>query len=437
MENKYIGYKIKLYPTDDQIKLFEEYFGLNRSVYNLALELQNQKYKEYKDGKTDKSLYTFFELNNKIRHIRKTDEKYSWMCNYNNETITITIKDLMYGFNRFFKGKNNKPKFKSKKRSGSKSFPIRSDRLLIEKDRVRISSIGYIFAKNIPEKILGYSNKDSKSYKYMNYSDARIYYNGLDYYLSFMICVNEDDKIITYNSNYNYKYNEDYQSKSNTEAIGIDLGCSYDNWIVMSDGYRKSLPDFSKEEKKLKRLMKKSSRQRKINKLQGERTNPTLDIKGPKEYLKSKNEEKTNKKINKYYKRITNKRKSAIYDACKHILDLKPEAVIMEDICVTDMINSVKKENIPKFAKEKYINKVYKHSLYDVKNTFEYVLNSNNIPLLSVEKDYPSTQICSNCGNKQIIGKKKIYKCPVCGLSINRDDNASINLKNWYYSCYK
>ena len=67
----------------------------------------------------------------------------------------------------------------------------------------------------------------------------------------------------------------------------------------MSDGYRKSLPDFSKEEKKLKRLMKKSSRQRKINKLQGERTNPTLDIKGPKEYLKSKNEEKTNKKIKK------------------------------------------------------------------------------------------------------------------------------------------
>lgn len=33
MEYKYIGYKIRLYPTQDQIKLFNEYFGLARFVY--------------------------------------------------------------------------------------------------------------------------------------------------------------------------------------------------------------------------------------------------------------------------------------------------------------------------------------------------------------------------------------------------------------------
>lgn len=436
MPDKFIGYRIKLYPTEDQIKLFNEYFGVSRAAYNLGLELQNKKYEDYLDGKSDKSTYSFFELNNEVRRIKKTDEKYSWMLNYNSETISASLKDLMYGFKMFFCKQSRRPKFKSKKRSGLSSFPTRSDRLLIEKDKVRLSSIGYVYAEDVPDKILGYSNKNCQSHNFLDYSNARIVYDGLYYYLTLEVKVDIDNHDITYNSNYKYKYNEEYQSKERSRAIGIDLGCSWDNWIVMSDGYRKGLPDFSKENKKIKRLMKKAARQRKLNNTpQGERTNPTLGYKGPKEFpIKSKNESKTIAKINKYYKRISNKRNSAIYDACKHILDVKPEAVVMEDIRTYDMVDSVKKEGIPKFAVNQYTNKILIHTLCNVKTRFTYVLESNDIPLYLADEDYPSTQICSRCGNRQNIGRKKTYVCPVCGLSINRDDNAAINLSNWYYS---
>ena len=428
MDYKFIGYRIKLLPTEDQINLFTEYFGVSRAAYNLALEIENINYENYLNGKSDKSFLSFFELNSIINKIKKTDQRYSYMCNYNNETISVSIRDLVNGFNKFFNGINSRPVFKSKKFK-SKSFPIRSDRLLIEKNRVRISSIGYVQTGTNQDKIIGYGNKDSKTYKHIDYSNARITFNGCDYYLCFEIKTDINDQIISYNSNYNYRYNESYKSKPYSTAIGIDLGCSGDNWIVMSDGYKKSLPDFSKETKKISMLMKKSARQRSINSANLERANSDYG-----EYIKSKNEIKTEREINKYYKSITNKRISAIYDACKHILDTKPEAVIMEDIKVNDMINSVKSEDIPYYSKTQYINKVLSSALYTVKDKFTYVLESNNIPVYTVDSNYPSSKICSKCGYIQNIKRKKIFKCPNCGNKLDRDINASINLSNWYYN---
>jgi len=48
---------------------------------------------------------------------------------------------------------------------------------------------------------------------------------------------------------------------------------------------------------------------------------------------------------------------------------------------------------------------------------------------------YPSSKICSYCGVKNKLGKgQRTYKCKECGLEIDRDLNASINLKNLYFN---
>lgn len=421
METKFVGYKIQLYPTDDQKQIFTEYFGLARFIYNLALEIRENNYQDYLNGKSDIKYLSYIGIRNKITELRRTDEKYEWINKYNTDTICTCVKDLVNGYIMFSSGRAvNKPKFKCKKDFGNKMFPVRADRLVIKQNYVRLPSIGYIYAGNIPDKVYGSGDKNAKTNRYIKYVNPRVSYDGINYWISFEVETSIDDRDITYNSNYKYLYNDEYMNKPCNRAIGIDLGCSKNNWIVMSDGYRKSLPDFTTEEKKIRQLFRKSARQRIIN-LREERTNPT------------KNQIKTNRKINKYYKRIVNRRKSAIYDACKHILDFKPEAVVMENIYVKEIMSDY--DNISKCMKQTnaFNHNIDMSNLFMVKNTFRYVLESNNIPFYLAPSDYPSTQICSCCGAKKNIGRSKTYKCDVCGSIINRDYNASVNLSNWYY----
>ena len=82
-------------------------------------------------------------------------------------------------------------------------------------------------------------------------------------------------------------------------------------------------------------------------------------------------------------------------------------------------------------------NKHLSHSLQEASiSTFKQMLinkaESVGIEVILADKFYPSSQICSNCGNRKPIKlSERIYKCPVCGLEIDRDLNASINLKHY------
>ncbi len=63
-------------------------------------------------------------------------------------------------------------------------------------------------------------------------------------------------------------------------------------------------------------------------------------------------------------------------------------------------------------------------------NMLEYKLIGRGKRLIEVDKWFPSTQICSCCGSrKKLAFNERIYKCS-CGLSIDRDLNAAINIRN-------
>ena len=49
---------------------------------------------------------------------------------------------------------------------------------------------------------------------------------------------------------------------------------------------------------------------------------------------------------------------------------------------------------------------------------------------IKIDKWYPSSQLCSDCGSKKKLSlSERVYKCE-CGLSIDRDINAAINILN-------
>ena len=100
----------------------------------------------------------------------------------------------------------------------------------------------------------------------------------------------------------------------------------------------------------------------------------------------------------------------------------KPKAIVLENLNVAGM------------RKNRYLA----HSLQESSiSTFKQMLiskaESHGIEVVLAGRFYPSSQICSHCGSRKVDLKlsERVYRCPICGLEIDRDLNASINLKHY------
>lgn len=426
MSDKYIGYKIKLYPTKDQMNLFDNYFNACRYVYNLGIALCDQYYNEAIENNYDFKSISFITLNNRLNEL-KSKEEYYWLKEFDSTSLKLVLKDVIHAYKKFFKGLANKPKFK-KKKYYSAQFPIRSERLMINKNNVRISSIGNIYSKNNKNEIIGYGSSESKSTKFIAYKSSRIYFDGVDYWLSFEIPENEQMEITT-NSRRKFSKNKDWLEKDFSKPVGIDLGCKGNNWIVASNGMKETLPNTIKEDKKIRKFKKQFSRQ------MGTKTKSTKSVHSKENDRYSNNQLKTLKKLNKYYKKRINKKKDAIYKFASKLVETKPSAVVLEDLYPSEMVQSYKnRDSTTNKMVSKYSSQVYNSCLRTVRNIITNTVSSNNIPVIIAPRNYKSSQICSVCGHVYNIGKNNIYKCPNCGVIIDRDLNAAYNLENLAYN---
>ena len=118
--------------------------------------------------------------------------------------------------------------------------------------------------------------------------------------------------------------------------------------------------------------------------------------------------------------RINNVLTTNIHEFTTKLVKLNPETIVIEDLNVSGML------------KNKHISeKVKEAKFYEIRRQLEYKCKWNNINLIIADRWYPSSKICSCCGNKKekLSLSERIYKCEKCGLVIDRDYNASLNLK--------
>ncbi len=374
----YIGYKIKLYPTTEQINLIKKFAGASRYAYNWALSTQ---IKNYDEGNKYISGYNLTKLFTQ----HKKEEDKEWLYDISNACLKQSILDLDKAYQNFFKGITKFPKFKIKK--GNKlNFPTRYDRLTITKDYVKCEKLGKIKC--------GYHRIDlSKANKYAN---PRISYDGNNYWLS----VNVLEEIKENNND-------------KTEPIGIDLGIK--TLAICSNGKEYHRVNTQRKNKRLKKLQRKANKKYdKMIKISKETKTKFKDI------PKSKNLIKLEYKINKLHNRITNIRKSNIHFITSDIIKQNPNKIVIEDLNVSGMMKN------HRLAKQ-----IADCSFYEFKRQLEYKCKWNNIELIIADRFYPSSKLCSNCGNKKDNLKlsDRVYKCNCCGLTLDRDYNASLNLK--------
>ena len=194
------------------------------------------------------------------------------------------------------------------------------------------------------------------------------------------------------------------------EGIGIDLGIK--DLAVCSDG--NTYKNINKTQK-VKKLEKKKRRlQRSISKKYNKN-------KKGENYCKTSNIIKREKELLKISKRLTNIRQNYLHQTTSEIVKRKPSFICIEDLNVSGMM------------KNRHLSKeIQQQGFYKFRRQIEYKAKWNNIPVIIADRFFPSSKICSCCGNikKDLRLSDRIYKCE-CGNIINRDFQASLNLKKY------
>lgn len=396
-----IGFKIQLYPTKDQINILKEYFGASRFVYNFVLDKEKESYE--KDG----SFISKYSMNNIFTEYKK---QIKWLRDLDSTALKLRIFDACRSFVNFFKNKMSfrHPIYKSKK-DVKQMTCIRGDRVKIKENSIYCPGIGWIQCGSLPnDNIIGEGLKSTlHPDTHRDYYNTRIIFDGYRYWFTMSMELSDN---INYRSVSKYGCQD---QPSNSSPIGIDIGCKGTNWIVDSNGNTISLPDFSKENKKIKHLQRKLNRQ--------------YRSRAKNDDTRSKKMEKTIAKLNKYNQRKTNRRKAVLYDyICHNIIKNNPSCVVIEDISSLEIIRDNRK--IPKKRRAKLNQLVYDSCIGEFQTIIKEKCAMHNINLIVADRNYPSTKRCSSCGNIYNVGMKRIYRCPHCGLILDRDYNAALNL---------
>ena len=228
----------------------------------------------------------------------------------------------------------------------------------------------------------------------VKYYNPRVSFDGIHFWL----CVGVDDQ------NAPKKKLKPLTDKE----VGIDLNIKE---FVTSDNVRyKNIlktSKYLKNEKKLKRLLRSLSRKYEVNKTKKTKSNNFIKQK----YL-----------IRKQYKKNSNLLRSNIEFIIEDIYKTPPKKIVIEDLDVKSM------------QKNKLIsNKLQLIGFHKFKLLLINKAEKYKTTIVEANRYYPSSKKCCKCGNiKRLLPLNiRTYKCEKCGLIINRDYNAAINLKNY------
>nr|WP_201756861.1 IS200/IS605 family element RNA-guided endonuclease TnpB [Isachenkonia alkalipeptolytica] len=363
------AYKFRIYPNREQEILIAKTMGCSRFVYNHFLSLWNEAY-----TKTGKGL-TYHACSAMIPQMKK-DEQTIWLQEVDSISLQSSVKNLSDAFSRFFKKQNKRPQFKSKK-NPVQSYTTKNvnNSIRIVDRSIKLPKIGLVkFAKSQDPKgrVLNATIRKNASGKY---------------FVSLLL-------------------EEDIQPLPKTNsAIGVDLGIT--DFAILSDGQKIDNHKFtSNMEKRLQREQRKLSRRG----LQATKNGINL--------LEAKNYQKQKRKVARLHEKVMNQRSDFLNKLSTEMIK-NHDIICMEDLHTKGMLRNHKlAKSISDVSWSGFVSRLqYKADWYGRK-------------VIKVDKWFPSSQICSECGHKD--GKKPLsireWTCPVCDAHHDRDINASKNI---------
>lgn len=291
-----------------------------------------------------------------------------WLLECKAECVREAAYQVDKSFKNFFNGKGY-PKFKSKR--GEQSFHAYQS-IHCKGDRIKFfkQKIKFSTSNNYAE-LLNTGKIKQVTFKRDNCGD---------YWATCLIEVEEPDKL-----------------PKNNNSVGIDLGIK--DLVITSEGVvYENKKYFTNTQKKLKRIQRKFSKTKKGG----------------------KNREKLRKKIAKVYRKITRQREH-YYHSISNDLIRENQTIVLETLRIKNMVKN-----------RKLAKSISDASWGTLIRMLEYKSKWYGRELIRIDTFYPSSKTCSGCGNvkEELKLSERTYRCESCGLEIDRDLNASINIRN-------
>lgn len=368
-----ISYKTEINPTSSQIDKINKTLGICRFLYN------NYIFENIKAYKNNKSFITGYDFDKYVNHTLIPN--HLWIKDAYSKARKKAIMNAEMAFKRFFRGESKFPKFKKKNKCNNSFYFVKNHKTdcIIQRHRIKIPSLGFVRLKEkgyIPvDKIIksGYISKQANKY-----------------FISVIIDIDTSNPTSAY-----------------TKGLGIDLGIK--EFAVLSTG--KIYQNINKSrvirniEKRLKREQKRLSKKYE-NKKKGVAT-------------LNKNIYKKIIRIQKLYYKLSCIRTDYINKIVNEVVKTKPRFVTIENLNITGMM------------KNKHLSKaIANQKFYEFRTKLINKAKRLNIEIRLADTFYPSSKLCSCCGNikHDLKLKDRIYKCNYCNLDIDRDYNAALNL---------
>ncbi len=364
------AYKFRIYPTEEQEIFFAKSFGCVRKVYNLMLDDRKKAYEEVKNDSSKKMTFpTPAKYKKEFPFLKEIDSLALANAQLNlDKAYKNFFRDKSVGFPRFKSKKNPVQSYTTNNQNGTVAL-IDSKFIKVPK----LKSLVRIKLHRQPKGII-------KSATISRHSSGK-------YYIS-LLCKEEIIELPKTNS-----------------TIGIDLGIM--DFAILSDGQKIDNNKFtSKMEKKLKREQRKLSRRALLAKNKGTHL------------FEAKNYQKQKRKVARLHEKVMNQRTDFLNKLSTEMIK-NHDIICIEDLNTKGMLRNHKlAKSISDVSWSKFVTKLqYKADWYGRK-------------IIKVDKWFPSSQICSECGHKD--GKKSLeireWTCPVCHTHHDRDINASINI---------
>ena len=364
--------KVRLYPNKEQEQELNKVLGCYRFVYNHMLARKQNAYK------TDKTNLSVTDLSKWFHGTLLKDEQYTWLKEQNTKVMNQAIRQMDGAYQKFFKQHNGFPKFKTKKEKQSALFPCDA---ISSKNTFETRHISLITSlKDIKFRCSDLYFRRLQKYNKNIRSATLSKTKSGNFFLS--ILVEMDDTELK-------------KFEQTNKQVGIDLGVK--DFVITSDGeVFENKYFFKKKEKQVRRLQRQLSRK----------------VKG------SNNRRKVQIRIARLFERMTNKKDAYIHYITNELLTYF-DTIFMENLNVQGML---KNHNLAKAIQEVGFCK-FKETLVN-----KSAINDKKV--IFIDRFYPSSKTCSQCGYKKRDLKlsDRFWVCPECGSEHDRDINAARNI---------
>jgi putative transposase len=396
------GKKVQLELNDEQKTLASKHAGTARHAYNWGVQICKES------SEKREKLPSGFSLEKK--HVAEVKSKNPWYYEVSKCAPKRAVSDVSDAWFNYFreikngtieKKKNNyiskqkrkgspinydklndigKPKFK--KKGSCDSFyleGVKHCQIKIKGNKIKIPAFGWI--------------KMSESFlEEFTVKNVTISRTADDWFISWKTEFDDDALKI--------------EGIENLPEVGVDIGIK--TLATLSDGTTfANVKAFNKYKQRLAKAQRKQSKRY-----------------NPKSKEQSKNYKKASKKVAKIHQKIANVRNDATHKLTTHLAK-NHSTVKIEDLNVSGMLKN-----------KRLSSAISDGGFYEFRRQLEYKCAWYGSNLVVIDRFFASSKTCSCCGKvkKDLKLSERIFNCDGCGLSIDRDLNAAINILNFTVS---